>query len=120
MTTVTVEQRKNRSAATQRWREKFPEKQRALALLTHYSLSWEDYVKMYESQQGMCAICSVNISPYKGGIDKVARVDHNHTTGKVRGLLCSGCNTAIGLLKDCPVLVSKAEAYLQKDINDSN
>jgi hypothetical protein len=40
-------------------------------------------------------------------------VDHNHTTGKVRGLLCSSCNGALGLFKDNPEVVAAALLYLK-------
>lgn len=65
---------------------------------------------MLEMQGGVCAIC--------GGKDKNFRlaVDHCHQTGKIRGLLCSACNKAIGGFKDSPMLLIKAMRYLHKHL----
>lgn len=74
-------------------------------LKRNYGLSYEDYCKKAEEQKGLCAICFK--PPYRN-LD----VDHNHSTGKNRGLLCGNCNTAIGLLKEDPQLFTQALAYL--------
>lgn len=68
------------------------------------------YEEMLVSQKGCCAICQskLNSSRYT----KFA-VDHDHTTGKVRGLLCTSCNTAIGLMKDSVIRLQSAITYLQ-------
>lgn len=64
---------------------------------------------MLAAQGGVCAICGeTNAS----GRD--LSVDHDHETGEIRQLLCSNCNTGIGLLKDNPELLIKASAYLMK------
>jgi hypothetical protein len=70
-----------------------------------------EYDKMLVRQKGSCAICSstLNSSRYT----KLA-VDHDHKTGKVRGLLCTGCNTALGLMKDSPIRLEKAAEYLKR------
>ena len=74
-----------------------------------YGLSLEEYDNLLERQEGKCAICGTteNRGP---GFRLV--VDHNHDTGKVRGLLCNGCNTGIGNLYDNPKVVLKAYEYL--------
>lgn len=59
-----------------------------------YSLSKEAFYELLDSQDGRCAICLAHMP--KGS----AVVDHCHTTGIVRGLLCGGCNSGIGHLKD--------------------
>ena len=46
---------------------------------------------------------------------KSLHIDHDHKTGKVRGLLCHGCNTAIGLMKDDVNILTKAIEYLKKE-----
>lgn len=68
------------------------------------------YEEMLTSQKGCCAICKskLNSSRYT----KFA-VDHCHTTGVVRGLLCTCCNTALGLMKDSKVRLEAAIAYLE-------
>lgn len=59
---------------------------------------------MFESQNGLCAICQ----------GRPATVtDHDHTTKNVRGLLCVWCNTGIGMLGDCVDGLERALAYLQ-------
>lgn len=73
-----------------------------------FNLSIEEYQDIYKAQNGQCAICELNFL----SLDRRPDIDHCHTTGKVRGLLCSFCNTAIGLLKDGPDLSIKAATYL--------
>lgn len=65
---------------------------------------------MLVRQNNVCAICE-KLPSLK---EKVLGVDHNHTSGKVRGLLCGACNRALGLLKDNPILLRKAETYLAR------
>lgn len=63
-----------------------------------YGLNVEDYERLHAEQDGLCAICK---QPEKQrGTRKNLSVDHNHTTGAVRGLLCRSCNTALGLLQE--------------------
>lgn len=78
-----------------------------------YGLSLKEYDLLLEQQEGKCAICGTDDPK---GQSKAGRfyVDHNHTTGEVRGLLCNDCNTGIGLLKDNPEVLLKAALYLTK------
>lgn len=71
-----------------------------------YGLSPEGFNRMKVEQGDACAICERT--------DKKLGVDHNHTTGKVRALLCPDCNMAIGLLGDSPKRTSNAAEYLAK------
>ena len=80
----------------------------------YYNISWEEYLILYEEQEGKCAICEKPISSVgtrnrKDG----AHVDHDHETGEVRALLCHNCNAGIGYLQDSPEVVEKALAYLE-------
>lgn len=70
-----------------------------------YGLTEEEYVNMMDSQKGMCKICGKSL-------DNIA-VDHSHTTGKVRGLLCNNCNFAIGLFEDNISFLESAIEYLK-------
>jgi len=72
-----------------------------------YGVSRAQYEAMLESQGGMCAICG---GP--PGVRSLA-VDHDHETKRVRGLLCSGCNTGIGGLRENPELLGRAIDYLR-------
>ncbi len=76
-------------------------------ILRRYGLTREEYQELIESQNGVCAICS---NPPPDG--KRLSVDHCHKTGKVRGLLCTGCNLGIGNLGDNVQGVARALIYL--------
>lgn len=77
-------------------------------LKANYGLTPEDYEAMVLAQNNKCAICdSEHLSAYGR-----FHIDHCHTTGKVRGLLCTRCNTGIGMLGDSIGIVTRALAYL--------
>lgn len=81
-----------------------------------YGLSIEDVRKMHEGQMGLCAnrACSLEIFvDVAKGDKRKAFVDHCHSTGKVRGLLCISCNTSLGLLEQKSKVLGLVE-YLQK------
>lgn len=78
------------------------------SLVLQHGIGKDEYDKMYFSQSGCCAICGIHQSELK----KRLAVDHDHKTGKIRGLLCSNCNCAIGLLHDEPVVIEMALTYL--------
>jgi len=63
---------------------------------------------MLTEQGGGCAICST--APADG---KKLWIDHDHSDGRVRGLLCASCNVGLGLFKENPALLTNAVAYLQ-------
>jgi hypothetical protein len=75
-----------------------------------YGLTIEKYNEMLETQDNGCIICGK--TPEENG--KRLDVDHNHNTGKVRGLLCGNCNRALGLLQDNPELCRQAMLYLRR------
>lgn len=75
-----------------------------------YNLSIEDYEQMLFRQNGKCAICG-KVEERKSS--PFLCVDHCHKTGKIRGLLCHRCNSAIGKLNDDPELLRKAIVYLE-------
>jgi len=79
------------------------------ALYARYGLAPGEYEKILSEQNGRCAICG---NEPKG--ERPLSVDHCHDSGKVRGLLCHGCNTGIGFLKDDVGLLKKAIKYLNK------
>lgn len=76
-----------------------------------YKISYEQYNKMHKEQAGLCAICS------KPENTKKLAVDHCHNTGRIRGLLCFRCNSALGKLQDSIELMQKAIIYLTGDNN---
>jgi len=74
-----------------------------------YGITFEQQKQMYISQNGVCAICG---NKFENGRD--IKIDHNHITKQVRGLLCQRCNIGIGHLRDDMSIVLKAAAYLNK------
>ena len=79
-----------------------------------YGLTFEDFMEMYEEQEGSCAVCDISIywedSP---NTHQKACVDHCHDTGKVRGLLCNHCNRALGLLKENKETLNRMLEYIE-------
>ena len=69
-----------------------------------YGISYAEYKAMLSKQKNKCLICNT---------EDILVVDHNHKTGEVRGLLCHGCNCAIGLLRDDPSVLQSAITYLK-------
>lgn len=82
---------------------------RKWALKAKYGLTLEQWHEKYADQNGQCAICLVDIEPNS----KSAHVDHDHYNGKVRALLCSGCNTGIGSLQDSAGVLRRAAEYVE-------
>ena len=77
--------------------------------LHKYGISWEDYYSILDAQDRNCAICSAS----GGRIGEQLVIDHDHATGKVRGLLCHACNLLLGLANDdIPTFKSSIE-YLK-------
>lgn len=73
-----------------------------------YGITTDDYTRMFGEQDGGCAICK------RPPMDKRLAIDHCHTTGKVRGLLCGPCNVSLGAFKDDPRVLLEAAKYLLK------
>jgi hypothetical protein len=84
-------------------------------LTTKFGLSLDEYNAILEDQGGVCAICGdAETKMWKGRLCNLA-VDHDHKTGRVRGLLCSNCNRGIGLLQDDIERLQAAINYLKED-----
>jgi len=82
------------------------------SLKMNYNISIDEYEKLYNEQSGVCAICKKPEIRVLNGRPLRLGVDHDHVTGKIRGLLCSSCNTALGLLKEDPSIFISALEYL--------
>lgn len=89
--------------------DKDRERDRAAKLRREYGLSAEEYEEMLEEQDGECAICHNFCSS-----GRRLAVDHCHSTGKVRGLLCGNCNTGLGKFEDSIERLQRAIEYLQQ------
>jgi hypothetical protein len=81
-------------------------------LLRTYGISHEKYDEMLAAQGGVCAICS---QPERSARNRHLAVDHCHKTGKVRGLLCTNCNRALGLFSESPAVLSFAINYIERN-----
>lgn len=95
-----------------RAKERRPWIERHYNLMNNYGLSLDEYNKMLDSQGGACAICGI-----KHNTDgKSLYVDHDHGTGRIRGLLCRKCNTGLGLLGDGIEGIERVMKYLNGGI----
>ena len=95
---------------TKKYNKSSTEKRRRSTIKYRYGLSYEDWQKIWDNQNGQCIICE---KPFISPSD--ACVDHNHKTGEVRGLLCHRCNCGIGYLNDDPKIMAKAIEYVLGD-----
>jgi hypothetical protein len=91
----------------------YREKERLDGIRRKYKLSPEAYLAMIEEQQGACKICR---QPEPTG--KHLAIDHCHASGRVRGLLCSDCNTTLGKFNDSPDRFIAAANYLKENKHD--
>ena len=103
------------NAASRKWKAANPDKCRVYdrkQALRRYKLTPEAYARMLEAQGGVCAVCHRPETQLRvnGDVKRLA-VDHDHETGKVRGLLCHKCNRALGLLCDNPKIINSLSAY---------
>lgn len=93
--------------------EQYKKAGRDRELKRKFGIDLKIYREMHEEQEGKCWICSSE--------EKVAgtlSVDHDHSTGSVRKLLCTHCNTGLGLFKDNPGLLRAAAKYVEEHSAD--
>ena len=96
------------SKVSREWGRRHPEKLRAYTLKRKYGLSIEGFLELVEQQGGRCAVCVRKFAHVKDG-----HVDHDHRSGKVRGVLCGSCNRGLGLFGDNRFVLTEAAAYLE-------
>lgn len=82
-------------------------------LRKNYKMSLEEYQKLFDSQKGLCKICGQVGFAIATNQRQMVVIDHCHTTGKVRGLLCHNCNRALGLFQDKISNLENAIQYLK-------
>jgi len=75
-----------------------------------YGITQEGYEALLSNQGNVCAICGTDTP---GGMHDTWHIDHDHTAGKVRGLLCWLCNSGLGKFKDSARQLRKAACYLE-------
>lgn len=100
------------------YRERHPEawarKQRSARLVREYGVTLEEYEVMVAKQGGVCWICRQ--PPDGRGKYPVLCLDHDHTTGQLRGLLCHQCNRGIGFWRDDADMMARAVKYLRRKV----
>ena len=111
-------------AQVARWRIDNPERyktaktkalvrERAYYRQRKYGLSAADYQAMVEAQNGVCALClRPETVKSRSGYVRPLGVDHDHVTGRIRGLLCHHCNAGLGHFNDDPEVLNRLVAYL--------
>lgn len=95
------------AARAKAWREAHPDKTRAADIkrrLAQYGLTLEQFEEMFARQEGRCATCPAT---------EVLGVDHDHATGRVRALLCKGCNLALGNARENPDTLRQLAQYIE-------
>lgn len=92
-----------RKRANKKWNK---DKGKEYALKHKYGITLEQHKQMYAEQDGCCAICGILVQYSK------IHTDHDHQTNKIRGLLCHGCNIALGMVKEDIVVLEKMKQYL--------
>lgn len=95
------------------WRDNNPDADRARHLMREYGITVEQYNAMEVQQGGVCAICKQPETQERNGVEYRLAVDHCHKTGKVRGLLCFKCNSAMGSFEKRDVPLANVEKYLE-------
>ncbi len=93
-----------------------PQLKRSYRLKTEFGITSEQFEEILAKQGGGCAICGAkqtNVTTRKEKIEKRLYVDHDHVTGKVRGILCHRCNFGLGQFLDNIELLAKAIEYLK-------
>ncbi len=100
--------REKMRAYQRKWMKAHPEISRRNALKRLYGITVEQWEVLFDRQERMCAVCTLDESDYKGKW----YTDHNHRTGKVRGIVCVRCNQVIGALED--PAVSLAQDYITR------
>lgn len=81
--------------------------------MTYYGISYSDFRSLAQDQDNKCKLCGIELSFSNHKKQNGAVLDHCHTTGKIRGVLCSGCNKGLGHFKDNIELFNKAILYLK-------
>jgi hypothetical protein len=109
--------RANKLNAQQKYRqtEQYKEKSRDYWYRSRYGISLGDYAEMLEIQHGVCKIChKPETAKNNRGEIRSLSVDHNHTTGQARGLLCHNCNGLLGKAQENIMILQNAIFYLEE------
>jgi hypothetical protein len=111
-----AEQKKKACEYQRQYRIRHPDRCKNTKLKQEFGITVEEYYQMLAQQNNRCAICrkeETAIDNWKKTIRNLA-VDHCHNTNKIRGLLCTKCNTGIGLFNESSELLQLAIDYLSR------
>ena len=106
--------KKCNGARSIKWNRENKHRHKGYCIKHNYGISMVDYNEMVFSQNGECAICKKKPNQEGAKINRVLHIDHCHSTGTVRGLLCGACNRALGLFRDDKKTIENALNYLSK------
>jgi hypothetical protein len=100
------------------YRDNNRDKIKNVNLKMRFDLTLEEYNLMLDAQGGVCKICTMPETTRKNNSDEVRMlcVDHDHNTGKIRGLLCNRCNRALGHYEATKPRAEEFEKYLQEAV----
>jgi len=109
------EERKRWIARTKSWKAKNPTKEKFYSLRWNYKMTLEEYNLLLEKQDNKCAICKQPETSIHNKTKQVKQlaVDHDHNTGKIRGLLCERCNTTLGKMEENMEYLESMISYLK-------
>lgn len=110
----TAEEHQRAKDRSRQWRLDNPKRAsrtvRNATLKKKYGITADEYDRMFSAQGNSCAICGRS----EHGGNGAFHVDHDHKTGKIRAILCQGCNTSLGHMNEDPSLLRKAATYLEE------
>ena len=102
------------AANKERMRARYdPVKARTYDLARRFNISLEDVRALLDEQHGPCALCDKPDYDKRNDCPRALAVDHDHATGKMRGLLCANCNHALGMAHDDPFLLRRMADYIE-------
>lgn len=98
------------------YRTEDPDRYRGYRYKRNYGIGLVEYKAMFEAQGGLCAVCKRENDVFlkKSGARKNLSVDHDHSTGKIRGLLCERCNHSLGKLREDFDIIINLAKYVQE------
>ncbi len=98
------------------YRRMHPDKHKRYELKRSFGITWEQYQALLKSQDDVCAICKGSETVFDPNQSKIRdlALDHDHTTGRIRGLLCQACNQGLGNFRDNIDRLLTAAEYLER------
>lgn len=109
------EKKKEITARTRAWARARPNQDKIYNLRNHYGMTLDEYTNLLDQQNHVCAICKKAETRIdkRTGKPRSLSVDHCHTTGRIRGLLCGFCNGALGFVNDDIEVLETMIQYLK-------